>query len=84
VEGLCHVAERRQHLRGVVDEVAQLALVDRIGTRAETQVVQLHVAAAPGEFDRVGLGTSVDPVPGVEHMIVTARTGVPTSGLIVS
>jgi hypothetical protein len=65
VEGLYHVAERRQHLRGVVDEVVQLALVNRIGTRAEPQVVQLHVAAAAGEFDRVEPGTSVNPVPDV-------------------
>jgi hypothetical protein len=33
-------------------------------------------------FDRVELGTSVNPVPDVEHVLVTAGTGVPTSGLI--
>ncbi|CNV79688.1 Putative Lipid transfer protein or keto acyl-CoA thiolase ltp22 [Mycobacterium tuberculosis] len=27
-------------------------------------------------------GTSVNPVAGVEHVLVTAGTGVPTSGLI--
>jgi hypothetical protein len=27
-------------------------------------------------------GTSVNPVPDVEHVLVTAGTGVPTSGLI--
>jgi hypothetical protein len=47
-------------------------------------VVRLHVAAAPGEFDRVELGTSVGPVPDVEHVLVTAGTGVPTSWLILS
>ncbi|MDT5173754.1 MAG: hypothetical protein QOG37_1005 [Mycobacterium sp.] len=73
--------QRRQYLRGVVLEVAQLALGKRIGARAETRVVQLHVAAAPGEFDRVEVGTFVDPVPDVEHVLVTAGTGVPTSGL---
>jgi hypothetical protein len=63
VEGLRHVAETRQHIRGVVDEVAQLAPVHRIGAGAETQVVQLHFATAPREFDRVELSTSVNPVP---------------------
>jgi acetyl-CoA acetyltransferase len=29
-------------------------------------------------------GTSVNPVPDVEHVLVTAGTGVPTSGLILS
>jgi hypothetical protein len=70
--------------RGVVDQVAQLALGKWIGTRAETQVIELHVATAPGELDRVELGTSVNPVPDVEHVLVTAGTGVPTSGLILS
>ena len=27
-------------------------------------------------------GTSVNPVPGVEHVVVTAGTGVPTSGIV--
>ena len=50
------VAERRQHLRGVVDEVAQLALVHRVLPRAEPEVVELDIATGPGEFDRVELG----------------------------
>ena len=29
-------------------------------------------------------GTSVNPVDGVEHLVVTAGTGVPTSGLVLS
>ena len=29
-------------------------------------------------------GTSVNPVHGVEHLLVTAGTGVPTSGLVLS
>jgi hypothetical protein len=35
-------------------------------------------------FDRVEFDTSVNPVPDVEHVLVTAGTGVPTSGLILS
>jgi hypothetical protein len=29
-------------------------------------------------------GTSVNPVPDAQHVLVTAGTGVPTSGLILS
>ena len=29
-------------------------------------------------------GTSVNPVDDVEHLVVTAGTGVPTSGLVLS
>ena len=53
VEALRDVAERRQHLRGVVGQVAQLALVERIGARAEAEVVQLHIATGPRELDRL-------------------------------
>ena len=50
VEALRHVAERRQHLRGVVGQVAQLALVHRVLTRAEAEVVELDIATGPREF----------------------------------
>ena len=56
VEGLRHAGERRQHRRGVVGEVGQLALVEGIGTGTESQVIQLNVAAAPRELNRRELG----------------------------
>ena len=56
VEALRHAAERRQHLRGVVDEVTQFALVEWVGTGAEAQMVELDVATAPREFDGGQLG----------------------------
>ena len=50
---LCrHIAERRQHLRGVVDQVAQLPLVHRILASAQTEVVELDIATGPREFGR--------------------------------
>ena len=54
---LCrHVAERRQHLRRVVDQVAQLARVHRVGAGTEPEVVELDIATGPREFDRFQLG----------------------------
>ena len=50
MEGLRDVAECRQHLRGVVDEIAQLALVHRVAARAEPEVIELHIATGPREF----------------------------------
>jgi hypothetical protein len=34
------------------------------------------------EAVRLVRGTSVNQVPGLEHVVVTAGTGVPTSGLV--
>ena len=56
VEGLRDVAERRQHLRGVVGQVAQFALVHRIAARTEAQVVELDIATGPREFGGRKLG----------------------------
>ena len=56
VEALRDVAERRQHLRGVVGEVAQLPLVHRVATRTEPKVVELDVATGPREFGRFEFG----------------------------
>ncbi len=55
VEGGSHAAERRQYLRCAVGQVAQLAGVHRVATRAEGQVIKLHIAAGPGELDRLEL-----------------------------
>ena len=56
MEALRHVAERRQHLRRVVHQIAQLAWVHRIGARAEREVIQLHIATGPTEFAGRQLG----------------------------
>ena len=56
MKALRDVAEGRQHLRGVVDEIAQFALVHRVVARAEPEVVELDVATGPGELDRLELG----------------------------
>ncbi len=54
---LCRdVAERRQHLRGVVDQVAQLPLVHRVGAGAQPEVVELDIATGPREFGRLEFG----------------------------
>jgi acetyl-CoA acetyltransferase len=42
----------------------------------------LHGMNGIAEGVRQVRGTSVNPVPDVEHVLVTAGTGVPTSGLI--
>ena len=42
----------------------------------------LGTSARIAEGVRQLRGTSVNPVPDVEHVLVTAGTGVPTSGLI--
>ena len=60
VEGGGDVAECRQHLRGVVDQITQLAGVHRIGAGAQSQVVELDIAADPREFDRLQLGGQRD------------------------
>src|ERR1700722_16813263 len=60
VEGVCRVAERRQHLRGVVDEVAQLAGVHRVAAGTQSEVIELYIATAPSEFDRLELGGKCD------------------------
>jgi len=42
----------------------------------------LHGVNGIAEAVRQVRGTSVNQVPGVEHVVVTAGTGVPTSGMI--
>jgi hypothetical protein len=42
----------------------------------------LHGMNGIAEGVRLVRGTSHNQVPGVEHVVVTAGTGVPTSGLI--
>ena len=59
-EGGGDVAERRQHLRGVVDQVAQLAWVHRIGARTQAEVIELHIATDPREFDGIQLSIQRD------------------------
>ncbi|MBI2244516.1 MAG: lipid-transfer protein, partial [Nocardioides sp.] len=44
----------------------------------------IHGMNGIAEAVRQVRGTSVNPVGGVEHLVVTAGTGVPTSGLILS
>ena len=50
-----HVAERRQHLGRLIDQVAQFAGIHRVRARTQPQVVKLDIAARPGEFDRLEL-----------------------------
>ena len=42
----------------------------------------LHGVNGIAEAVRQVRGTGVNQVPGVEHVVVTAGTGVPTSGMI--
>jgi hypothetical protein len=55
-----HAAECRQYLRRVIHQVAQLALVHGICPSAQPQLVELHIAAGPGEFDRVQFSVERD------------------------
>jgi hypothetical protein len=56
VEGGRHTAEGRQNLGCVVDEVAQITPIHRVGAGAQPQVVELHIPTSPRESDRFPLG----------------------------
>ena len=58
VEALCDVAEGRQDLWRVVDQVAQLSLIDRVGAGTQSEVIELDIATGPREFDGVELGAN--------------------------
>ena len=55
----------------------------RPGTGARTvPEFNIHGMNGIAEGARLVRGTSVNQVPGLEHVVVTAGTGVPTSGLV--
>ena len=64
VEAGRYVAESRQHLRGVVDQVAQLTRIHRVAARTQPEVVELDIATGPREFDGIELGARAPRRPG--------------------
>ncbi len=78
--GFCGRGEAKDFLRdGHVELGGRLPVNTHGGQLGEAY---LHGMNGIAEGVRLVRGTSVNQVPGVEHVVVTAGTGVPTSGLI--
>ncbi|MGH3411852.1 MAG: lipid-transfer protein [Marmoricola sp.] len=78
--GLCGRGEARDFIAdGAIEIGGRLPLNTHGGQLGEAYI---HGMNGIAEGVRQLRGTSVNPVPDVEHVLVTAGTGVPTSGLI--
>jgi acetyl-CoA acetyltransferase len=78
--GFCARGEAKDFLRdGHIELGGRLPVNTHGGQLGEAYI---HGMNGIAEGVRQVRGTSVNPVPGVEHVVVTAGTGVPTSGLI--
>ncbi|HEX9032386.1 MAG TPA: lipid-transfer protein [Streptosporangiaceae bacterium] len=78
--GFCRRGEARHFIAGGAIELGgRLPLNTHGGQLGEAYI---HGMNGIAEGVRQLRGTSVNPVPNVEHVLVTAGTGVPTSGLI--
>ncbi len=78
--GFCARGEARHFIAdGAIELGGRLPLNTHGGQLGEAY---LHGMNGIAEGVRQVRGTSVNQVPGVEHVLVTAGTGVPTSGLI--
>jgi len=78
--GFCGRGEAKDFVRD-----GHLELGGRLPTNTHGgQLGEAYIHGMNGIAEGVRLvrGTSVNPVPGVEHVVVTAGTGVPTSGLV--
>jgi acetyl-CoA acetyltransferase len=80
--GFCGRGEARQFIAdGAIELDGRLPLNPHGGQLGEAYI---HGMNGIAEAVRQVRGTAVNQVSGVEHVIVTAGTGVPTSGLILS
>jgi acetyl-CoA acetyltransferase len=80
--GFCKPGEARDFIRdGAIEVGGRFPLNTHGGQLGEAYI---HGMNGIAEGVRQIRGTSVNPVADVEHLVVTAGTGVPTSGLILS
>ena len=80
--GFCPRGEARHFVSsGAIGLGAQLPVNPHGGQLGEAYI---HGMNGIAEAVRQARGTAVNQVAGVEHVLVTAGTGVPTSGLILS
>jgi acetyl-CoA acetyltransferase len=78
--GFCRRGEAKDFVRdGQIELGGRLPINTNGGQLGEAYI---HGMNGIAEGVRQVRGTSVNPVPNVEHVVVTAGTGVPTSGLI--
>ena len=78
--GFCGRGEAKDFVRdGAIELGGALPLNTHGGQLGEAY---LHGMNGIAEGVRLVRGTSVNQVPGLEHVVVTAGTGVPTSGLV--
>jgi acetyl-CoA acetyltransferase len=78
--GFCRRGEAKDFIRdGHIELGGRLPINTHGGQLGEAYI---HGMNGIAEGVRQVRGTSVNPVPNVEHVVVTAGTGVPTSGLI--
>lgn len=80
--GFCGRGEAKDFIRdGAIEIGGRLPINTHGGQLGEAYI---HGMNGITEAVRQVRGTSVNPVPDVDHVLVTAGTGVPTSGLILS
>jgi acetyl-CoA acetyltransferase len=78
--GFCAPGEAKEFIAdGAIEIGGRLPINTHGGQLGEAYI---HGMNGIAEGVRQLRGTSVNPVPDVEHVLVTAGTGVPTSGLI--
>jgi acetyl-CoA acetyltransferase len=78
--GFCGPGEAKEYIAdGAIEVGGRLPINTHGGQLGEAYI---HGMNGIAEGVRQLRGTSVNPVPDVEHVLVTAGTGVPTSGLI--
>jgi acetyl-CoA acetyltransferase len=80
--GFCGRGEARHFIAGGAIELGGRLPVNPHG--GQLGEAYIHGMNGIAEAVRQVRGTAVNQVPGVEHVLVTAGTGVPTSGLILS
>jgi acetyl-CoA acetyltransferase len=78
--GFCGKGEAKDFIAGGAIEIGGRLPINTHG--GQLGEAYIHGMNGIAEGVRQLRGTSVNPVPGVEHVLVTAGTGVPTSGVI--
>jgi acetyl-CoA acetyltransferase len=78
--GFCAKGEAKDFVRGGRIELGGALPINTHG--GQLGEAYLHGMNGIAEGTRLVRGTSVNQVPDVEHVVVTAGTGVPTSGLV--
>jgi acetyl-CoA acetyltransferase len=80
--GFCARGEAKDFVRdGHIELGGRLPINPHGGQLGEAYI---HGMNGIAEGVRQARGTSVNQVPGVEHVVVTAGTGVPTSGIVLA